>query len=405
LQLTKSQEDSMSRKGPLEGLKILDFTTLLPGPYATLALADMGADVLRIEAPHRPDLVRQLPPFDGYSSAAHSYINRNKRSLGLDLKHPGAVELVKELVQDYDIVVEQFRPGVMARLGIGYDELSATNPRLIFCSITGYGQTGTYRDRAGHDINYLALAGISSYTGTNAVGPIPAGFQIADVAGGSLHAVVAILAAVVERLRSGNGQAIDISMTDAAFALNAIIGAGSLASGADPGFETHALNGGGFYGYYRTSDGRYMSVGSLEPQFVAALCDTLVIEPPKAVAFALSGKELVRFKNALRERFAAMTFEECCKLFEGADACVEPVLTINEAAGHEQLKARDMVADVPTPDGKSQRQMASPLRFSSHAPEYRTIGRKPGEDNRQVLRELGKSDAEIDQIMEAGILG
>jgi len=395
----------MSSNGPLEGLKILDFTTLLPGPYATLALADMGADVLRVEAPHRPDLVRQLPPFDDYSSAAHSYINRNKRSLSLDLKHPGAVQLVKELAHDYDIVVEQFRPGVMARLGIGYDDLSAENARLIFCSITGYGQTGPYRDRAGHDINYLALAGISSYTGTNAVGPIPAGFQIADVAGGSLHAVVGILAAVVERQRTGSGQAIDVSMTDAAFALNAITGAGGLVSGTDPGFETHPLNGGGFYGYYQTSDGRYMSVGSLEPQFTASLSEALSIEPPKAGAFALSGEELARFKDALRKRFAAMTSEECCKLFEETDACVEPVLTVNEAARHAQLKARGMVAEVPTPDGKSQRQMASPLRFSGHARVYSAIGRKLGEDNRRVLRELGKSDAEIDQITKAGVLG
>jgi len=395
----------MSRKGPLEGLKILDFTTLLPGPYATLALADMGADVLRVEAPHRPDLVRQLAPFDDYSSAAHSYINRNKRSLSLNLKHPDAVKLVKELVQDYDIVVEQFRPGVMARLGLGHDELRAENPRLIFCSITGYGQTGPYRDRAGHDINYLALAGISSYTGTKGRGPIPAGFQIADVAGGSLHAIAGILAAVVERLQTGRGQAIDISMTDAAFALNAMAGAGGLVSGEDPDFETHRLNGGGYYDYYRTKDGRYMSVGSLEPQFLERLCETLDIDLPKTGAFALEGTELVRLKDALRERFAAMTFEECCRLFAGADACVEPVLTLSEAATHPQLLARGMIVEVPTPDGKSQQQMASPWRFSGHVPAYSTIGKKPGEDNRQVLRELGKSDAEIDEITKAGTLG
>jgi len=395
----------MSRKGPLEGLKILDFTTLLPGPYATLALADMGADVLRVEAPHRPDLVRQFAPFDDYSSAAHSYINRNKRSLSLDLKHPDAVKLAKELMQDYDILVEQFRPGVMARLGLGYDELRAENPRLIFCSITGYGQSGPYRDRAGHDINYLALAGISSYTGTRASGPIPAGFQIADVAGGSLHAIAGILAAVIERLQTGRGQAIDISMTDAAFALNAMVGAGGLVSGKDPGFETHALNGGGFYGYYETSDGRYMSVGSLEPQFLARLCEALDIDVSKTGGFMLADEELARLKDALRERFAAMTFEECRTLFDGFDACVEPVLTFNEAARHPQLEARGMVVEVPTPDGRSQRQMASPWRFSGHAPVYSAIGRKPGNDNRQVLRELGKSDAEIDQITKAGILG
>ena len=395
----------MSRKGPLAGLKILDFTTLLPGPYATLALADMGADVLRVEAPHRPDLVRLLAPFVDDLSAAHSYVNRNKRSLSLDLKHPEAVQLVKELVQDYDIVVEQFRPGVMERLGLGYDELRAENSRLIFCSITGYGQSGPYRDRAGHDINYLALAGISSYTGTRASGPVPAGFQIADVAGGSMHALAGILAAVVERHHTGLGQAIDISMTDAAFALNALIGAGALVSGEDPEFESHPINGGGFYGNYRTSDGRYMSVGSLEPQFLARLCAALDIEFPKSGAFALAGEELGRLKDALRERFAALTFEECRTLFDGADACVEPVLTLNEAARHPQLAARGMVVEVPAPGGKCQRQLASPWRFSGHAPVYNAIGGKPGDDNRQVLQELGKSEAEIDRIMKAGILG
>ena len=157
--------------GPLQSLKILDFSTLLPGPYGTLALADMGADVLRVEAPQRADMVRALPPLDAYSSTAHSYLNRNKRSLSLDLKCPAAVELVKELVADFDIVVEQFRPGVMGRLGIGYDSLRAVNPKVIYCSITGYGQTGPYRHRAGHDCNYLALSGISSYTGSRAAGP------------------------------------------------------------------------------------------------------------------------------------------------------------------------------------------------------------------------------------------
>jgi len=395
----------MATTGPLQGLKILDFTTLLPGPYATLTLADMGADVLRVEAPHRPDLVRQLEPFDNYSSAAHSYLNRNKRSLSLDLKNPGAVLLVKELVQEYDIVVEQFRPGVMARLGIGYEDLEAENPRVIYCAITGYGQSGPYRDRAGHDANYLSLAGMSSYTGTKAGGPVAAGFQIADVAGGSLHAVMGILAAVIERQQSGVGQSIDVSMTDAAFALNAIIGAGCLVSGNDPGLEAHPLAGGGFYGYYETRDGRHMSVGSLEPHFLARLCEALDIPAPEAGGFGFSGEALANFKATLRERIGRMTFDECCAVFSRTDACVEPVLSVTEAAEHPQLKARGMVVEVPTPDGKSQRQMASPIRFSGHSVEYRGIGKPPGADNEAVLRELGKSDAEIDQIREAGILG
>jgi crotonobetainyl-CoA:carnitine CoA-transferase CaiB-like acyl-CoA transferase len=174
---------------PLSSLKLLDFSTLLPGPFASMHLADMGAEVLRIEAPQRPDLLRLLPPFDsaaaegaeGAVSAWHALLNRSKRSLALDLKHAQAAEVVKRLVQHYDIVLEQFRPGVMARLGIGYQALRAVNPRLIYCAISAYGQTGPYRERSAHDINSLALAGVMSHTGSKALGPFPLGVQVADM--------------------------------------------------------------------------------------------------------------------------------------------------------------------------------------------------------------------------------
>ncbi|MCA9989917.1 MAG: CoA transferase, partial [Anaerolineales bacterium] len=159
--------------GPLAGLKILDFSTLLPGPFATMWLADLGADVVRVENPSRPDVVRFLPPFDGDVSAWHATLHRSKRSLTLDLKQPGAAGIVQRLVQTYDILLEQFRPGVMARLGLGYEALRDANPRLIYVALTGYGQSGPYRDRAGHDINYLALSGIADHTGRVESGPIP----------------------------------------------------------------------------------------------------------------------------------------------------------------------------------------------------------------------------------------
>ncbi|RCI74279.1 methyltransferase domain-containing protein [Pseudomonas aeruginosa] len=169
-------------KGPLSSLKVLDFSTLLPGPFASLLLADMGADVLRVESPGRMDLVRVLPPHVDGTSASHAYLNRNKRSIGLDLKRQGAREVVLELVREYDIVLEQFRPGVMDKLGVGYEALKAANPRLIYVAITGYGQTGPYRERAGHDINYLALAGVASYTGRRERGPLPLVVQLASAA-------------------------------------------------------------------------------------------------------------------------------------------------------------------------------------------------------------------------------
>jgi len=390
--------------GLLSSLKVLDFSSLLPGPYATLMLADLGAHVLRVDAPNRPDFLRTMQPLDEYSSAGYSYLNRNKQSICLDLKNPAAVDLVLELVQEFDIVVEQFRPGVMDRLGIGYTAMTDVNPRVIFCSISGYGQTGPYRDRAGHDCNYLALSGMSSHTGTEATGPIPAGFQIADVAGGSLHAVTGILAAVVHRQQTGEGQAIDVSMTDTAFALNTMSGAGYLAAGVVPDMESHSLNGGGIYGYYRTSDGRWMSVGSLEPKFFRTLCDALDIESSET-----DGLDLVRpdssIRQTLRERFGQLTFAQCKELFAQIDACVEPVLNLCEAAEHPLFLARDMIARVPTPDGKSQEQLAFPIRFSAHKPQYWNIGPEPGEHTDDALRALGKSDGEIRGLRDQGALG
>jgi len=213
----------------LNGLKVLDFSTLLPGPYASLMMADMGAEVLRVESPTRPDLVRALPPKDASGeSAAHSYLNRGKKVIALDLKKPEAIEIVKQLVSEYDIVLEQFRPGVMSRLGLGYEQLKAINPKLIYCSITGYGQSGPFKDRAGHDINYLALSGVADYSRRRGEKPVPQGVQIADIAGGSHHAVMAILAAVIKRNNLNEGQYLDISMTDCAFSLNAMFGAGFL---------------------------------------------------------------------------------------------------------------------------------------------------------------------------------
>ncbi len=391
--------------GPLASLKVLDFSTLLPGPFASLLLADMGAEVLRVESPTRMDLLRVLPPHDQGTSASHAYLNRSKRSLALDLKQAEALEIVRELVKDYDIVLEQFRPGVMERLGLGYAALKAINPRLIYVSITGYGQTGPYKDRAGHDINYLALAGVASYTGRQDSGPLPLGVQLADVGGGSLHAVVGLLAAVIARQQSGVGQYLDVSMTDCSFSLNAMAGAGYLACGVEPGWETHVLNGGSFYDYYRSRDGRWMSVGSLEPAFMQQLCEAL--GRPELAAQGLSPKpeQQKALKLALQVEFEKRSFEELCELFAGVDACVEPVLTLSEALEHPQLKARELVSQVPRDDGSTQAQIACPLKFSEGLPEPRHIGAAVGAHSDEVLAELGFSAQRIAALRRARVVG
>ncbi|MFJ7797993.1 CaiB/BaiF CoA transferase family protein [Pseudomonas sp. NPDC096950] len=384
--------------GPLASLKVLDFSTLLPGPFASLLLADMGAEVLRIESPTRMDLLRVLPPHDQGVSASHAYLNRNKRSLALDLKQPEALAVIKQLLQDHDIVLEQFRPGVMERLGLGYEALKAINPKLIYVSITGYGQTGPYKDRAGHDLNYLALAGLSSYTGRADSGPVPLGMQVADIAGGSLHGVIGLLAAVIARQQTGQGQHIDVSMTDCAFSLNAMAGAGYLACGVEPGREEQMLNGGSFYDYYRSRDGRWLSVGSLEPAFMQQLC--LALGRPELAAQGLSPKpeQQQALKNELKMEFEKHDFAELCELFAGVDACVEPVLSLGEAARHPQLKERGVVTEVPRGDGTNQTQMACPLKFSEGLPEPRFIGAAVGEHTDQVLGELGFSVERIAEL-------
>jgi len=391
-------------QGPLASLKVLDFSTLLPGPFASLLLADMGAEVLRIESPNRADLLRMLPPHDHGVSASHAYLNRNKRSLALDLKQPQALAVIEALLADHDILLEQFRPGVMERLGLGYEALKAINPRLIYVSITGYGQTGPYKERAGHDINYLAVAGLASHTGRADSGPLPLGIQAADIAGGSLHGVIGLLAAVIARQQTGRGQHLDVSMTDCVFSLNALAGAGYLACGQVPGFESQMLNGGSFYDYYRTREGRWMSVGSLEPGFMQALCEALGRPELATQGLSPDPAQQRALKQALQVEFEKHDFAELCRLFAGIDACVEPVLGLDEALQHPQLQAREVVTQVPRGDGSRQAQMACPLKFSDGLPAPRHIGAKVGEHTDQVLGELGFSVERIARLRDDKVI-
>ena len=365
----------------LKGLKVLDFSTLLPGPFATLYLADLGAEVIHIESPTRPDLVRLFPPYANGQATSHSYLNRNKQSVTLDLKDPASIELVKQKISEYDIVVEQFRPGVMQRLGLDYNTLAEINPRLIYCSITGYGQTGSYKDRAGHDINYISLSGIAGHCGRQDSGPPPMGIQIADVAGGSLHAVIGILTAVIERQVSGQGQYVDISMTDCAVGLNNMAAAASLAGGQHQRRESEQLNGGTFYDYYETADGRYLSIGSLEPQFMTGLATALELPIllQKGTSFDPEDRQVV--KQAIRDKIKTQDFEVWNALFSQLDVCVEPVLSLEEALDSNIAKERQWVVDVPLKPNSTQteQQLACPIKFSRSQMQYQYIGQALGE--------------------------
>lgn len=387
--------------GPLSTLKVLDFSALLPGPFGTMMLADWGADVIRVESPTRPDMVRMLPPQQDGISACHAYLNRSKKSLALDLKKPGGVDVIKALVKEYDIVVDQFRPGVMDRLGVGYEALRAVNPGVIFCSITGYGQTGPYKDRAGHDLNYLSIAGITGYNGRRSSGPAPINVQVADVAGGSYHSVMAILAAVVHRQQTGEGQFIDVSMTDAAFSMHALTAPPALVGGVEPVVEETQLNGGSFYDCYETSDGRYLSVGGLEPQFFGQFVTALGHPEWNGRGLAMN----VDLQRTLKKEIAAVmitrSYAEWCEVFAALDCCVEPVLTFSEACQHPHILARDLIVDVKTDSG-TQKQLASPVKFSQTRPRYDYAGVALGRHTREVLEGAGMSAEQIDTLMKAG---
>lgn len=350
--------------GILFGLKVLDFTTLLPGPYATMCLADLGADVLRVVSGTRPDLVEFLPPFIPGTeiSAASAQLGRNKRCIALNLKDPRAIESIHRLVLEYDIVIEQFRPGVMAKLGLDYESLKAVNPAVNYCSITGYGQTGPMKTRAGHDMNYIARSGIASYTGKKDSGPALVGMQLADVASGSNNAIIGILASVIHRNATGKGQSIDISMTDGMIAFNAMYGAGFLVDGKDTGFEEILLNGGSLYDYYETKDGRYISCGGLEPQFFKNFCET--IGRPDLIPGGVLPKNIEDVKQEVREIILTKTMDEWMALFDETDACVEPVMTLSEMFNDSLVKERDMIVELPLPGGGAVKQIANPIKFS-----------------------------------------
>ncbi|MCX5847984.1 MAG: CaiB/BaiF CoA-transferase family protein [Deltaproteobacteria bacterium] len=390
--------------GPLNGLKILDFTTLLPGPYATMMLADMGAEVLRILSGSYPDMASFLPPFLPCSdlSCNLAYLGRGKRCLNLNLKMTSAVEIVHRLIKKYDIVIEQFRPGVMAKLGLGYEDLKSVNPSLIYCSLTGYGQTGPLKSKAGHDINYLARSGLMDYSGTKDKGPSLTGMQIADVASGSNNSVIGILAAVIHRKDTGKGQHIDISMTDGVMAFNAMTAATYLAGAAEPQREQEFLNGGSLYDFYETKDGRYISFGGLEAQFFAAFCR--VIGREDLLPYGIITPDLEKVKKEIREIFLQKTRDQWTEIFSQVDACVEPVLSLAEAIADENTLAREMVVEFSLPSGEKLKQIANPIKFSATKLEYRFMGCPAGTHSREVLLEIGYTEEQIRDYEKEGIL-
>jgi crotonobetainyl-CoA:carnitine CoA-transferase CaiB-like acyl-CoA transferase len=395
---------------PLDGVRVLDLTRLLPGGFCTLLLADLGAEVLKVEDAAGGDYIRWMPPYyggeeerrDGTASAYFLGLNRNKLSLKLNLKHPQGRDVLLRLAEEYDVLVERFRPGVMERLGVGYDALRERNPALVYCAISGYGQHSPLRDRSGHDTNYLALAGLLGLTGRRGGPPVQSAGQIADLGGGGLMAAVGILAALRERERSGEGQLVDISMTDGALSWLAMVIARYFCEGVVPSRGEPELAGGILcYFPYETSDGGWVSLGALEPKFWRNWCEGVgredLIEKQFEHPESDAGREVARiFLERSRDEWTAFADEHDC--------CLEPVLALDEALAHEQVSARGMVLELDQPRIGRVRQVGFPIALSRTPASLARHAPALGEHTGEVLASIGYDAARIEALRAEGVV-
>ncbi len=381
---------------PLTGIRVLDLSRLLPGAFCTMLLADMGAEVIKVEDPDKGDYMRWTPPLVDGQSVLFNSLNRNKKSLTLNLKAEAGRDLLLRLVQTADVLVEGNRPGVMKRLGLGWDRLHAGNARLVMCSITGYGQDGPFAARAGHDINYMATAGGLGLNGSRGGPPVPLSVQVADVGGGGLQPAVAILGALVAVQRGGEGRWLDVSMTDGAVSWMSLIlaarGGGETVARGDQRlagrhacYRVYACKGGGFY-----------SVGALEPKFWAALC--VAVGRPDLVGLQFAeGAEGDQVHGAMEEVFASKTRSEWERDLIGLDVCCEPVLEPDEVASHPQVAARSLITSATTGvEVRPAVQMRSDWR--------RKDPPGLGEDTADVLTAIGVDEKQLEDLKARAVI-
>ncbi len=389
--------------GPLDGVRILDFSRLLPFNYATLLLADMGAEVLKIEEPILGDYMRWAPPILKKENAVFLMLNRNKKSMKLNLKTEKGREIVQKLVEKYDVVFETFRPGVMEKLGLGYNELKKINPKIIYCSTTGYGQDGPYIDKPGHDINYISVAGILGVTGRHTGAPVIPGIPIADMSSGVFSAL-AIVSALLARERTGKGQYIDVSMTDAVLTFN-VLHIGTYISGYSLGEEgtLSTLGESAYYNVYETKDKEFIAFGNIEGKFWANFCKIIGREDLISKQF-VSKSEEKKILSEVREIMRTKTRDEWLKLMEGQDICVTPVYSIGEVIQDPQLRHRKMFIEVEHPVEGKTLHVAFPLKFSETPATIRTPAPLFGQHTNEVLKELGYNEEEIENLEKEGVI-
>lgn len=397
----------LSATQPLAGVKVLDLSRLLPGPFCSLLLADLGAEVLKVEDTGMGDYARWAPPYvgdealqqRGAAGAQFNALNRNKRSIRLNLKNDSAREILLKLAAEHDVLLESFRPGVLDKLGVGYAAMKAVNPALVYCAITGYGQDGPYRDRAGHDMNYLALGGMLALTGAGGGPPVQNAGQVADIGGGAQMATIAVLAALHRRTATGEGSNIDISMTEGAMSWLAMP-AGRALAGEPPLRRGKVELAGAWLCYmpYEAADG-WVTCGALEPKFWRAFCEGACRPDLIEKQFEAPGGEAWSqvaevFKGSTRAQWADFNAEHDC--------CIEPVLEIEEALESDLVRERGMLIEIDQPGAPRQRQLAAPFKFDGERPARAEAPPAFGEHSREVLAGLGYDDAAIAALIESG---
>ena len=380
-------------------MRNLDLTLLLPGPMASMHLADMGADVIKIEDTGAGDYARTLGRVRDGMTELFRLVNRNKRALRLDLKDAAGREVFMRLAAGADVIVEGFRPGVMDKLGIGYASIAAVCPRIVYCSISGYGQTGPYAARAGHDINYIGYAGVGDQIGAEGSPPVLPNFPIGDLLGGTLTPIMGILAALVDAKTGGKGRYVDVAMAEAVLAHSVPALVDLIDQGGTPGRGTSMVSGGlPCYNFYLTSDSRYMAVGALESKFWATLCETLGC-PDLIGQHIVYGSCARPVKARLAAIFVSQTQAYWTEKLAHLDCCVTPVLTSEEAIANEQFLARAMVIEE---NGRPR--FALPVKFSEFGFEIGRSAPQAGEHSDEVLREAGYTDAQIAALRERKII-
>ncbi|MCZ2357150.1 MAG: CoA transferase [Bacteroidia bacterium] len=389
----------------LSGVRVLDLSRLFPGPLCTLHLADMGADVIKIEDTRGGDYARWIPPLKRTYSELFLAINRNKRSVRLDYTQEAGKTILLSLVKTADVLIESFRPGLMASWGLDYQTLSNINPRLIYCSISGYGQTGSLAQRPGHDLNFISYAGILAQNGISAENPpaIP-NYQLGDIVGGSLMGVMGVLAALLHQRSTGKGQYVDVSMLDGVLAHAAILlstyqmlghllpRGGDLLSGMMP-----------FYRLYKTQDDRYIALAALEHKFWKRFC-TCIEKPELIDKHYVFGEEAQTVVSIVQQIMLQKTLSEWTPILEQADCCASPVLDLPETLNHPQIAARNMFIQSEHPTEGTISQFRLPIHFSNMPFEISRNTPHYGEHTQEILQELGYQEDEIKLFSEQGII-